>query len=123
MCVSYLLTLQFKKYVEDVAKSDCRAELRRLLTKGPPVNLKEEVGLPTPDGSGEVYRLWFSSDKEEHSAKLEGSLEGEERKAWWDAQIAEAERKYGPLNGEDAPAAGEAAAAGAEAEAAAPSDA
>ena len=45
---------------------------------GPPINLKDAKALECPD-NGEVYKLWFITDGEEHSAKLDGSLEGEVR--------------------------------------------
>ena len=39
---------------------------------------------PSGDGTnGEVYSFWFSSDDSVHSAKLKGSLEGEERDKFW----------------------------------------
>ncbi|CAM9715984.1 unnamed protein product [Heterosigma akashiwo] len=58
-----------------------------MLKEGPPVNVKDKTALECPDGS-EVFRLWYSSDQAEHSAKLDGSLEGDERQAWWDEKKA-----------------------------------
>ena len=41
--------MQFKLYVDGVAKSDCRAALRRYIEAGPPVWLAEPVALPVPE--------------------------------------------------------------------------
>jgi hypothetical protein len=79
-CVSYLLKTQWDLYTSALAKTTCKAEQRRLLKAGPPVNLKDAKALPCPD-EGEVHSLWFKSDSAEHSAKLEGSLTGEVRYA------------------------------------------
>ena len=84
-CVGILLASQFDQYRKSLSTTTCKAEQRRLLEAGPPINLKDKTALPTPD-DGEVYSLWYASDGCEHSAKLEGSLEGEERKKFWDEQ-------------------------------------
>lgn len=76
VCVSYLLKAQWELYTSALAKTTCKAEQRRLLKAGPPVNLKDAKALPTPDDA-EIYSLWYASDGQEHSAKLEGSLVGE----------------------------------------------
>eukprot|EP00598_Pedospumella_elongata_P000672 CAMPEP_0184966628 /NCGR_PEP_ID=MMETSP1098-20130426/247_1 /TAXON_ID=89044 /ORGANISM="Spumella elongata, Strain CCAP 955/1" /LENGTH=155 /DNA_ID=CAMNT_0027487937 /DNA_START=25 /DNA_END=492 /DNA_ORIENTATION=+ len=81
-CVAYLLKAQWEIYTSALAKTTCKAEQRRLLKAGPPVNLKDATAFPTPD-NGEVYSLWYMSDGLEHSAKLEGSLIGEERTKYW----------------------------------------
>lgn len=76
VCVSYLLKTQWELYTSALAKTTCKAEQRRLLKSGPPINLKDAKALPCPD-EGETHSLWFMSDGAEHSAKLEGSLTGE----------------------------------------------
>jgi hypothetical protein len=75
-CVKYLLQTQWKIYTDALAKTTCKAEQRRLLKRGPPINLRDDEALPCPE-KGEVQSLWFLSDGLEHSAKLEGSLVGE----------------------------------------------
>lgn len=45
--------------------------------------MQEPQALPCPD-DGEVRSLWYASDGQVHSAKLQGSLIGDERKAYWD---------------------------------------
>jgi hypothetical protein len=55
----------------------------------PPASFTQQDrnGLPVGEGQ-EVQQLWYSSDGAEHSAKLAGSLEGAERRAWWDDKLA-----------------------------------
>jgi hypothetical protein len=78
-CVNYLLKIQWELYTGALAKTTCKAEQRRLLKAGPPMNLKDVKALPCPD-EAEAHLLWFMGDGQEHSAKLTGSLEGEVRK-------------------------------------------
>jgi hypothetical protein len=80
-----LLEDQFPTFVRKVKTTDCQAELRRLLEKGPPIYISDKHALPLPDnGDTHVCKLWFSSDDQERPAMLEGALEGEERKKLWD---------------------------------------
>lgn len=78
MCVEQLLKTQWTSYKGSLEKTNCKAEQRRLLSRGPPVNLRDPEALPTPDDK-EVHSLWYGSVGELRSAKLEGSLEGEVR--------------------------------------------
>ena len=84
-CIEHLLQTQWKTYKDALEKTNCKAEQRRLLSRGPPVNVSDAKALPCPD-DGEVHSLWYMSDGQEHSAKLEGALEGEERQKYWDEQ-------------------------------------
>lgn len=84
-CVLYLQKSQWELYTNALAKTTCKAEQRRLLTSGPPINLKDATALECPD-KGEVHSLWFMSDGQIRSAKLEGSLIGEEREKYWNSQ-------------------------------------
>lgn len=86
-CVDYLLRTQWSVYTTALAKVTCKAEQRRLLERGPPINLRDPTALPCPD-DGEVYALWFMGGNEIRSAKLEGSLVGEERRKYWDEQLS-----------------------------------
>ena len=84
---------QWQTYLDNISKADCAAALRRLITKPPPINVKD-AGLPCEDnattdddperGEGEVHSFWYASDGAEHSAKLAGSLMGEERSRFWE---------------------------------------
>merc|ERR1711991_182826 len=88
-CVEYLKGSQYKKYVDDLAKTTCAAEQRRLLADGPPVNIYEPHGMPcvcgTCEGRLEVAALWYAS-KGDVSPQLEGALTGEARMAFWEEQ-------------------------------------
>jgi len=71
--------------VNKVKTTDCQAELRRLLDKGPPIYISDPHALALPyNGDTHIEMLWFSSDNVERSAKLDGALEGEERQKLWD---------------------------------------
>src|SRR5687768_13407361 len=74
-CVKHLLDNQWELYTSALAKTTCKAEQRRLLKIGPPINIKDHTALACPDG-GEVFLIWYMSDGQEHSAKLKGSLMG-----------------------------------------------
>jgi hypothetical protein len=87
MCVGMLLKGQWKKYTESLSTTTCKAEQRRLLERGPPINVSDKTAMPCPDGDhAEVHSLWYMSDGEEHSAKLDGSLEGDARQTYWKNQ-------------------------------------
>lgn len=102
MCIEHLLKTQWGAYRTALEKTNCKvcfrkldfcefsvistafslsccghqAEQRRLLARGPPINISDAKALPCPD-NGEVHSLWYMSDGQDHSAKLEGSLTGE----------------------------------------------
>jgi hypothetical protein len=75
-CIEQLLKTQWSTYTTALAKTTCKAEQRRLLLKGPPVNISDAKALACPDDA-EVHSLWYMVDNLERSAKLEGSLAGE----------------------------------------------
>lgn len=79
-----LLDTQFEQYINRVKKTDCQAELKRLLENGPPIYIADKHGLPLDDGDEYVINLWYASDGEERSAKLRGAKEGVERQMLWD---------------------------------------
>lgn len=83
-----LLEEQFEQYISRVEKTDCQAELRRLLDKGPPIYISDKHGLPLDEEDGDEYviKLWFASDGPdvERSAVLKNAKQGEERKKLWD---------------------------------------
>jgi hypothetical protein len=81
-CVEYLVQTQFQNFKDAWQKTTCKAEQRRLVIRGPPVNLRDDKALPCP-GKVEINLLWFSSDGQERSAKLNDSYEGEEREKYW----------------------------------------
>ena len=82
--VEKLLAEQFTTFVERVKKTDCQAELRRLLAAGPPIWLEDSHALPlAEEGDTHVVQLWFAEGNEEVSAKLTGAVEGAERDQLW----------------------------------------
>ena len=88
--VEHLLKTQFDAFVERVKKTDCQAELRRLLKDGPPIWLSDPHALPLPKDpetdeptDTHVCALWYAGDDVEVSAKLEGALEGDDRDNLW----------------------------------------
>ena len=81
--VENLLKTQFHDYVEKVRTTDCQAELRRLLSSGPPIYISDKHAMPLPDDETHICTLWFAGDDTEMSAKLDGAVEGEERQKLW----------------------------------------
>jgi hypothetical protein len=130
---SYFVEKLWQKYMDDLAKADCAAALKRVLTTPPPMNVRD-AGFPCGDNGayGEVYRrqrdcscdvhlcsLWvllprwcecscdgsfsalctrkindkhttshtiefyYHSKKATAPARVKGSLEGDERMAFW----------------------------------------
>jgi hypothetical protein len=82
--IDQLLNEQFYQYIERVKKTDCQAELKRLLAQGPPVFIEDKHALKLDDGDTHVVKLWFARDNQEVTAKLVGALEGEERMTLWE---------------------------------------
>jgi len=98
--VEHLLKTQFGAFLERVKKTDCQAELRRLLKDGPPIWLSDQHALPLPGakkGDKEteeeeaddtvkdthVCALWYAADDTVVPAKLEGAVEGDDRENLW----------------------------------------
>jgi hypothetical protein len=82
--ITQILDTQFGAYMDRVKKTDCQAELRRLLAKGPPIYIEDKNALPLPDGDTHVSTLWFMEDGEERPAVLKGAVIGEEREVLWE---------------------------------------
>jgi hypothetical protein len=78
--VQQLLDTQFSSYMNRVKKTDCQAELRRLLEAGPPVWLSDANGFPMDEGETHVENLWYAEDNKERSARLKVSEEGEAKR-------------------------------------------
>ena len=66
------LATGWKFFVERLTKATCAAELRRIMDKGPPINVRDKAAFPCENDSEEVYEFWYMSDGEVHSAKLFG---------------------------------------------------
>jgi hypothetical protein len=100
--IEELQRTQFSSYIERVKKTDCQAELKRLLAAGPPIYIADHLGLPLGDEEvpfvdnlssdtstivskdTHIVKLWFASDNLERSAKLDGAVEGVERDRLWE---------------------------------------
>ncbi|CAI5743079.1 unnamed protein product [Peronospora destructor] len=82
--VEKLLATQFYTFMKKVQEADCKAELRRLVAKGPPIWLEDKHALPLPDGDTHITHVWFAKDDEERSAKLDGAVEGKARDVLWE---------------------------------------
>jgi hypothetical protein len=89
--IEELLCTQFDTYLQRVQRSDCQAELRRLLQSGPPIYLSDPIGLPLKDDDDDeennmdthIVQLWYASDGQIRSAKLQNAVEGQEREELW----------------------------------------
>lgn len=86
--IEHLRRTQYRRYVERVQATDCAAEMKRLLTAGPPIYVEERNVMPLPDSETHVVRLWTMADDTEVDAVLEGALQGDERQAFWDELVA-----------------------------------
>ena len=75
---------QYAQYMERIQKSDCKAEMKRLLDAGPPVWVGDEHAMPLPEGDTHVVKLWFMNGDREVSAMLRGATDGAARQALWD---------------------------------------
>ena len=67
---------QYTSYMERMQKTDCKAEMKRLLEAGPPIWISDKHALPLKDGETHVCKLWFSAEEgggEEVSGMLEGA--------------------------------------------------
>ena len=80
--VKEMICRQFEDYKENVEKSTCKSQMRRLMGSGPPVYLRDG-GMPVPQGEY-IARIWFCKTNCCCCAKLLGALEGKERQDLWD---------------------------------------
>jgi len=83
--LSKLLETKFQQYIDTVQKSDCLAELRRLVAEGPPLYISDKHALPLYDEKDtHICQLWYASDGLYRSAMLQGACTGKERDELWD---------------------------------------
>lgn len=85
-CIEIVLDTQWNTYVNLIKKADCAAALKRAIDIGPPTNLRDPKAFPCDNKSKEVYTFYYGKRKK--SAKLKGSLEGEERMKWWNEYLS-----------------------------------
>eukprot|EP01139_Manchomonas_bermudensis_P015393 Amastigsp_a510117_159.p3 type:complete len:145 gc:universal Amastigsp_a510117_159:740-306(-) len=85
-CIQVLLDTLYNKWVNDLKCTKCAAEQRRMLARGPPVNVYDAHALPAEnDNHGEIAALWFAA-RGDVSPKLKDSLEGQARLDFWNEQ-------------------------------------
>ena len=82
-CINHMIKTKWYDYIHQIDTADCAAALKRLLARGPPLNLRDQA-IECDNGTSEIYMLYFNNA--EQSAKLEGSLTGEERERWLSEQ-------------------------------------
>ncbi|EDO05879.1 uncharacterized protein BBOV_IV002820 [Babesia bovis T2Bo] len=81
-CIKHLLKTQYERYIVSIRTTTCAKEQRSLLDRGPPINISDRLGFPLADNK-EVSELFDMGRNLSISAKLEGSLIGEEREKLW----------------------------------------
>jgi hypothetical protein len=79
-CVLNLLENKWNVYAESVEKADCASALKKSVKFGPPINLRCYDLENVTDKVKEYHEFYLN--KEIISAKLKGSLIGEEREKW-----------------------------------------
>jgi hypothetical protein len=79
--VQMLLKNGFSDYLKAIDEATCKAHLRRLITEGPPLYLKDKT-FEVPEGQ-HISKVWFKSEDKEIDAIYEGALQGEEREEMW----------------------------------------
>ncbi|CDR96045.1 hypothetical protein, conserved [Babesia bigemina] len=82
-CIKQLLATQYERYITSLRTTNCAKEQRALLERGPPVNISDHLGFPLAE-KREVYALYDMGQQAPLSAKLEGSVTGEERERLWE---------------------------------------
>ncbi len=82
LCVERMINDGWKHYLDQLDKATCAAEMRRLLTAGPPTHLRDTKAFPVANENGQVHEFKLASGLIV-SAKLKGALDGQERLDWW----------------------------------------
>jgi hypothetical protein len=81
-CIKYMLLTQWEEYVKLINSANCESALKRLIEEGPPINIRDMMGLPCENETKEPLYLYY--DEGHRYAQLKGSLIGEARQKWWD---------------------------------------
>lgn len=85
VCLKHMLDISWDNYVKQIKNADCEAQMKRLLEHGPPINLRC-INILSSDSENKIdpkeefESFYFDNDIQ--SAKLKGSLIGEEREKW-----------------------------------------
>lgn len=80
-CINYFIENQWDNYVNTIKTETCKKTIRRMIDSGPPIYVKEPVGMPCENSQG-VYEFNFGqdvvNDQRVVSGKLKGVYEGDE---------------------------------------------
>jgi len=58
--IQKLLDTQCQQYVDQDKKTDCQAELRKLLKTGPPIYVADKHDFPLEENDTHIVKLWFA---------------------------------------------------------------
>lgn len=84
-CIMYLKRSQYGDYITQIQSTDCKRTLKRLLEMGPPLWVHDVNVFKNVDYENNENVIEFKCNDEIISARLEGSVDGEERKRLWDS--------------------------------------
>ena len=73
-----LRTSQYKNYMERIQKSDCKAEMKRLMESGPPVWVTDKHACPLEEGAARLQALVHERQPGSFG-HARGACDGEER--------------------------------------------
>jgi hypothetical protein len=84
-CVMHLKKTQYNDYINQIQTTDCKRTLKRLLDMGPPVWIYDVNIFKDVDYEKNENIIEFKYNDECRSARLDGSVEGDERIALWES--------------------------------------
>lgn len=84
-CVERAKNENYTNYIENVKNATCPKQLRNLIEAGPPVYIIDSTTFPVQEGDyvSEFRRIRPNGEEEIVSARLVGSVTGEERDRVW----------------------------------------
>ena len=83
-CILYLKRTQYNDYLNNVQTTDCKRTLKRLLEIGPPMWVNDEHIFKNVDYNQDEHIIEFKCNHEITSARLDGSVDGDERTQLWE---------------------------------------
>jgi hypothetical protein len=84
-CVTRVRNDNFNSYIESIKTATCPKQLRRLIEDGPPIYVSDPTTFPVTPGDHvhEFKRVFPDGTEEIVTARLVGSVIGEEREQLW----------------------------------------
>lgn len=84
-CVTRVRNESFSSYIESIKTATCPKQLRKLIEAGPPIYVSDPAAFPVQEGDHvyEFRRFYPDGTEEVVSARLVGSVIGEERERLW----------------------------------------